>query len=589
MNRTSIKILCFFLITFQFILPIVILKASYFIDQSSPLFELNNLELNSTQVTTNHGYDYEPTVFKDNSNHLWVIWCNGTGSDGEIWASTSEKPYNSWGTPFKITDDPFDDWDPTGLIDSNGVLWIFWHSNRFNSYDIWYKNSSDNGLSWSQAYQLTNNSSNENRANAFVDDTNTIWVFYTTTTRGSTDIAFQKSENQGISWQPEEIIPISDISTHEQINDAFISQNGDFILFVQQLQSSWGSFVWISDDSGNNWEKYQITPFENNGWGTIFTTNHDETLYVIYERDLVFYLRSTDRQNVDWSDEEILTSTAYGNQHPNCFVDSNDTIYVVWSSNQVGDQEIYLKLIEADDPDSPFTGIFPLELLSGLGSILLVGIIASISLLVSVFLYRGYSARKKSDAEYVPVDYTLDEMIKATLSLIIGHILYPPKIRKLSISEIESNNTRAIILQLLEENDFLHFREIMRRIPTGTALLRWHLQVLEDFNFIRHIRHGQYSIYYLRDKPPNKHYIALHFALTTKFAVNLVSLFVKVDIWTISGLVERLNKPRKKILYHCKRLIQHEILQKDQQDFLSLNPVYKEWITLILLKKSNIT
>jgi hypothetical protein len=62
-------------------------------------------------------------------------------------------------------------------------------------------------------------------------------------------------------------------------------------------------------------------------------------------------------------------------------------------------------------------------------------------------------------------------------------------------------------------------------------------------------------------------------------------LFIKVDTWSISGLIERLNEPRKKIMYHCKRLIQYEILQKDHQNFLTINTVYKEWITLIMQRE----
>ncbi|MFX1508169.1 MAG: exo-alpha-sialidase [Promethearchaeota archaeon] len=511
-----------------------------------------------------------------------MVSCNST--KGEIWASKSEYPYEFWETTIRITDNPAIDKNPSCLVDSNGVMWIFWHSNRLNSNDIWYKNSSDDGKTWSQAYALTNTSFDEKYAQV-ITDSNSIWVFYTTNSQGTTDIAFQKSENSGRSWQQEQIIALSNNSIGEELCDAYINQDGMIILLIQEQVSSYSSVIWSSKDNGENWVYSKVTPpkiNENNLEGTVFVSAQDKTVNVIYQRNFVFYIRSSKIGNLDWSDENFLTSDDHMSLFPDSFVNENDTLYIVWSSDQDGDLEIYLKIFHNQDVNRNI-GIF--ELFESVVPLSIgIMIITSVFLIGSIFLHRSHGENKVS----IPVDKTLGYSITTFFSLLIGQILYPPRLRKLSASEIQTNDTRAIILQLLEENDFLHFREIKRRIPTGTALLRWHLQVLEDFGFIRQKRHGQYLIYYLREKKPHEHYLVVYFASRSDIAAKILSLFAKVDTWTISGLTERLDESRKKLLYHCDKLIEYKILQRDNDkpNYLTINSIYISWINLVLLERN---
>lgn len=79
---------------------------------------------------------------------------------------------------------------------------------------------------------------------------------------------------------------------------------------------------------------------------------------------------------------------------------------------------------------------------------------------------------------------------------IIGHIVYPPVIRRLKEEDILENEIRLGILDLLTDRGVAHFREIQRMVETSFSVLKWHLQVLEDFGYVRHTKVGRYTVYY---------------------------------------------------------------------------------------------
>ena len=81
---------------------------------------------------------------------------------------------------------------------------------------------------------------------------------------------------------------------------------------------------------------------------------------------------------------------------------------------------------------------------------------------------------------------------------LFGHIVYPPVCRRLTKADVTMNSTRQAILHLLQERGVAYLREIERTIDSGFFGLMWHLQVLEDFDYIRQMRIGKYRVYYLK-------------------------------------------------------------------------------------------
>jgi hypothetical protein len=67
---------------------------------------INSFESDIIQVTNNNGSNYNPSIFIDDLDRLWMVWGNGSGNDGIIWATYSSEPFNNWTEPFRLTHDP---------------------------------------------------------------------------------------------------------------------------------------------------------------------------------------------------------------------------------------------------------------------------------------------------------------------------------------------------------------------------------------------------------------------------------------------------------------------------------------------------
>jgi len=145
--------------------------------------------------------------------------------------------------------------------------------------------------------------------------------------------------------------------------------------------------------------------------------------------------------------------------------------------------------------------------------------------------------------------------------LFIGQILYPPILRRISDYDVLSNEYRSKIIKLLEEKDFLHFRELKRELNIGTSSLRWHLQVLEDFRIIDRTVFGQYEIYYLLRKPPDPDFIQLYFAIISGGGYRVAKAFNEVQAWDLNNLAEYLGQSQNAIRYHCKKFEKLDFLE----------------------------
>ena len=536
---------------------------------------INSFESGLIKVTNNNGNNYNPSIFVDALGRLWMIWSNGSGNDGIIWATHSSEPFDIWTEPFRLTHDPADDWNPVGMTDKRGVLWIFWQSNRNGNYDIWYKYSNDNGGIWSNAFQLTDQITDETRPTAIVDHSDSLWVFFEMESGGDKEIVYKKTPSESRVWEDHQVITISDPSRQEELYDACISEDGTIYLFIQELVDKWATLTWISNDGGLTWEKNQVTTYDNCGWGTLFLGS--STIYLVYEQNMKLYLTSSTISELNWSTSTSITSKEDFNLQPQACTGLKTFFLITWSSNQTGNWEIYLKAFKSEEGIySAGNASFPLPI------IVLFALFGSSLLLILVFMnlllnYQNRQSRIKLD----------DTVLQKALSLFFlgfGNVI-GPRLRRMSVSQVQENEVRTEILNLLTTNEFMHLREIQRQTQTGMAHLKWHLLVLIDFGLIKEKKVGQYLIYHLTVNPPNPLYLYVYFNLFTITSFNVAEAFVKFRKWEIRELSTYLIKSRKLTKYHCEKLVKLGILAKEKENSFYLPEKYREPVTKVLARR----
>src|SRR3989441_2153630 len=129
-----------------------------------------------------------PSIVQMNDGKVWVIYSTNTGTGSSnvlndvIWNGTS------WTTPAQLTNAGVDDDWSSIAQDRNGTIWLFWSRNVFNGtvsgvptyqYDLFYRNSTNNGLAWSPDQTLAPNINSQDLEPSVIQtNTKRLWLVY---------------------------------------------------------------------------------------------------------------------------------------------------------------------------------------------------------------------------------------------------------------------------------------------------------------------------------------------------------------------------------------------------------------------------
>lgn len=150
---------------------------------------------------------------------------------------------------------------------------------------------------------------------------------------------------------------------------------------------------------------------------------------------------------------------------------------------------------------------------------------------------------------------------------LIGRILYPPEIRRMSESDVTNNPIRREILYILKEYEFEHFRGLKRQVKCSTSTLLWHLQVLNDFSKVKEQKIGQYKIFFLKSHSVDANKVQLYCSLRTRNVLRMLAYLVhNSSPITPDEMMKRLNLSYDAFRYNIKKLKSLEILYHDKEN-----------------------
>ncbi|MFX0203285.1 MAG: hypothetical protein ACFFCW_44845, partial [Candidatus Hodarchaeota archaeon] len=145
---------------------------------------------------------------------------------------------------------------------------------------------------------------------------------------------------------------------------------------------------------------------------------------------------------------------------------------------------------------------------------------------------------------------------------IFGHVIFDPVCRRLKKDNVTTNRIRQRILQLLEERGVAYLREIERAVGSGIFGLMWHLQVLDDFGYIRHMRIGKYQVYYLKeyarsDTPSPE----LGFLLKNENARNIINYIMSHPGTYQAEIARKFSLHHESVRYHLLQMKEKKLVE----------------------------
>lgn len=266
-----------------------------------------------------------------------------------MFALTANGTFSQWQPNVRLSDYPFS--SRTGLHNARNVatdgnmVHVVWDDYRFGaSGEVYYKRSTDKGVTWGDDTRLTDNIGSSMQANVAAAN-QVVHVVWRDSYEDNPDVYYKRSTDGGISWGPEIKISSGAGSTRYPM----VAVSGQVVHVVFDDDRHTGSEVYYrrSSDQGVTWGPE--TRLTNVTGASYFCSIAvvDQNVHITWEdsRDgpyrEIYYKRSTDG-GLNWGADTRLTNDP-SKSYFSSVAASGQYVHLTWNDERDGNMEIYYK------------------------------------------------------------------------------------------------------------------------------------------------------------------------------------------------------------------------------------------------------
>lgn len=306
------------------------------------------------RLTWNSGFSSSPCIAVDSGNGVHVVWEDDTpGGISEIFYRDSTDAGNTWSALKRLT------WNAEYSISAavaagsgNGVHVVWCQFVSGKSFEIFYKGSSDGGTNWSGINRLTWNTNKGGSSwspSVTVDSLNRIHVVWygRTTATDYFEIFHKQSTDGGSSWSALNRLTWNSL---DSIGPSITADSANNIHVTWEDDSPGNREIFYkkSTDGGSTWSGLSRLSW-NSGWSTFscIASYQNVDIYAVWSDNTfgnseICYKRSMDSGNT-WSALTRLTWNAGSSDNPVIAADSLNVVHLVWMEKTPGNYEVFYK------------------------------------------------------------------------------------------------------------------------------------------------------------------------------------------------------------------------------------------------------
>jgi hypothetical protein len=226
---------------------------------------------------------------------------------------------------------------------SGSNVHFVWFDNRDNNDEIYYKNSTDGGDTWSADVRLSN-TAGESYNPAVAVSGSVVHVAWQDSTAGNWEIYYKRSTNGGTSWGADTRLT----------NNSAISNFPTLAVSGSTVHIAWVDY---RNGAGNIYYKRSVNGGANWGADTRLTKSNDQNywpslavngsvVHLVYARivktgyEIIYNISNND--GIKWGTDVQLTSNPAKSSVPSIAV-SGSNIHIIFRDDRDGNYEIYYK------------------------------------------------------------------------------------------------------------------------------------------------------------------------------------------------------------------------------------------------------
>jgi len=301
----------------------------------------------SQRLTWNSGKSRRPAIAVDTWGNPHLVWYDDTPGNYEIYYKNSTDGGATWSASQRITRTAGVSQAPAIAVDTWGNLHVLWYDYTPGNYEIFYSKSTDGGATWPAGQRITWTSGWSGLPDIAVDSSNNIHVVWSDETPGNAEIYYKKSTDGGVTWSISQRLTWN--SGISEVPAIAVNPSGDLhALWWDNTPGNAEIFYKKSTDGGGAWTlSKRLTWSSGDSQVPAIAIDPSGGLHALWWDNTpgnaeIFYSKSTDG-GATWTPGKRLTWSSGGSYGPAIAVDYSSKLHVVWQDDTPGDYEIYYK------------------------------------------------------------------------------------------------------------------------------------------------------------------------------------------------------------------------------------------------------
>jgi hypothetical protein len=298
------------------------------------------------RLTTNWGTSENPSIAVDSSDTIHVVWEDSSTGYEEIFYRQTTDEGTTWSAAKRLTWTAGSSEVPDLAVDSSGAIHVAWQDDTPGNDEIFYKKSTDGGASWTSVKRLTWTSGASWRPDIAIGQGQAISAIWgdDTTAQYEYEIYYKRSTDGGASWDPVKRLTWT-AGTSDGADMAIDSSNGVHIVWRNYSQGQGNLYYKQSTDGGTTWSSNKKLDWSGIPFAPALAIDSAKTIHLVWQDHKsgtydLYYMKST-AGGTAWSTAQRLTWTAGDAYDARIAIDSTNTIHGVWWDDTPGNPEIY--------------------------------------------------------------------------------------------------------------------------------------------------------------------------------------------------------------------------------------------------------